>query len=246
MEEEDKEAGSPEGEWEPDDLLEMVSHDLVNQQQAAIGFLELLEESPSLSEAELALVEKTVEVLEETARLFIQARASLVRKEWREFLPVQVSLDRALMVACRTVQGAFARERVTVEPRGTGGNVEVKADGMLADMLTQLMMALVVTAPLDRKCRLTVEVEPGEASVALRFSSEGFALNPMLTDSLTADRDPPGRTREAATISLVRQMLKRYEGSAGMETAPPGGVGAHLVIRLPSGTEVHAVDNDSR
>ena len=246
MAQRDSKAGSDEREWEADDLLEMVSHDLLNQQQAAMGFLELLEGSSGLTEGERTLVDRTVEALEEMARLFLQVRMSLVQREWGEYRPARVSLDRALAVSCRTVQAAFARDRVAVEPRGLGTNAEVAADGMLVDMLTQVMMALATPAPVDRRCRLVAEVEALGPSTTLRFSSEGFALNPMVTDTLAGGRAPPGRTRDAAAISLTGRMLARYGGSAAMEKAPPGGVGALLVIRLPTWMEDDAVDNDSR
>ncbi len=231
--------------WEPDDLMEMVSHDLINQQQAAMGFLELLEESKGLSEGERVLVTRTVEALEHTARLILQVRASLVQREWGEYRPVRVSLDRAIAASCRTVQGAFARDRLDIELKGLGGSTEVMADGMLSDMLTQLMLMVAEPAPPDRPCKLMVRVEPQGEFTAVRFMSEGFALNPMVTDALIGGRDPKGRTRDAATIALVRRMLVRYGGRAFMEPVPPGGVGAHLVIELPKGSDTAAVDHDS-
>ncbi len=139
----DQDNGSADEAWEPDDLLEMVSHDLINQQQAALGFLELLEGAPGLSDGERALVNRTVEVLEHTARLIIQVKASLVQREWGEFRPVLVSLDRALSTSCRTVEGVFAGNRLEIKAQGLGRGQEVMADGMLADMLTQMMLMLV-------------------------------------------------------------------------------------------------------
>ena len=231
--------------WEPDDLIELVSHDLINQQQAAMGFLELLGDSKGLSEGERVLVTRTVEAMEHTARLILQVRASLVQREWEEYRPAMVSLNRAVVASCRSLQGAFSRDRLIVELSGLGGNTEVMADAMLADMLTQLMVMLAEPAPLDRPCKLMVKIEPKAESNAVRFGSEGFALNPMVTDSLIRGRDPHGRTRDAATIALVRRMLTRYGGRACMEPAPPGGVGAFLVIELRKGSDTDAVDNDS-
>ena len=242
---EQRESDATEEVWEPDDLMELVSHDLINQQQAAMGFLELLEGSKGLSEGERVLVTRTVEALEHTARLILQVRASLVQREWGEYRPARVSLDRAIAASCRIVQGAFARDRLDVELRGLGGSTEVMADGMLSDMLTQLMVMLTEPALPDRPCKLMVRVEPKGEFTTVRFMSEGFALNPMVTDALIGGRDPQGRTRDAATIALVRRMLMRYGGRARLEPAPPGGVGAHLVIQLSKGSDTDAVDNDS-
>ena len=243
--EESEEAEEAKEAWEPDDLMELVSHDLINQQQAAMGFLELLEDSKGLSGGERMLVTRTVEALEHSARLILQVRASLVQREWGEYRPARISIDRAIAPACRTVQGAFARDRLNIELSGLGGSTDVMADGMLSDMLTQLMVMLAEPAPPDRPCKLIVKIEPNGEFTTVRFKSEGFALNPMITDSLIGGRDPHGRTRDVATIALVRRMLLRYGGRAWMEQAPPGDVGAYLVIELPRGGDTDVVDNDS-
>ncbi len=245
MSDEKRERKEAEEVWEPDDLMELVSHDLINQQQAAMGFLELLEDSKGLSEREHVLLTRTIEAMEHTTRLILQVRASLVQREWDEYRPRMVSLDRAIASSCRTVQGAFARDRLNIQISGLGGSTEVWADGMLNDMLTQLMVMLTEPAPPDRSCKLLVGIEPNEEYTTVRFKSEGFALNPMVTDGLIGGRDPQGRTRDAATIGLVRRMMKRYGGRSSLEQAPPGGVGAHLVIQLPNGGDTDAVDNDS-
>ncbi|UCC92231.1 MAG: hypothetical protein JSW25_06030 [Thermoplasmata archaeon] len=235
-----------EDEWEADNLLQMVSHDLINQQQAALGFLELLASSEGLTENERALVGRTVEVLEHTARLTLQVRTAMVTRDMGDFHPVRVPLGQALESAARSVQGAFARNRLSIHVSGIDGNPQVMADGMLTEMLTQLMMLLSDQLPVDRECSMTVEAVPRGTVTALRFSSEGFALNPMVVDSLTGGREPLGRNTEVATLVLVRQILLQYAAAARVEDAPPGKVGAHLVIELPNGEGPDAVDNDSR
>jgi hypothetical protein len=234
-------------EWEADRLLEMVSHDLINQQQAALGFLEILETSDGLSDGERMLVGRTVEVLERTARLLLRVRTAMVSRDWGEFQPIRVPLDKALNTAGRSVQGAFARNRLAIDVIGIEGNPSVMADGMLTEMLTQLLMLLSDQSPPDRECSMRVKVEVRGPRTALRVSSDGFALNPMVKDALTGDREPLGRNSEVAAVTLVRHLLRQYGGTARMEDAPPGEVGSHLVIELPNGEGPEdAVDNDSR
>jgi hypothetical protein len=233
-------------EWEADSLLDLVSHDLINQQQAALGFLELLEDSDGLTEGERDLVSRTMEVLEHTARLLLQVRTAMVQRERGGFRPVRVALDKALVTAAATAQGAFGKERLDITTLGTEGGHGVMADALLPEMLTQLMILLCGQAPMDRSCRMTVTMEPTGATTAIRFTSEGFALNPMVTESITGGRRPMGRNRDVAAIGLVRHLLRQYGATASMEDAPPGEVGADLVIQLPSGGGTDAIDNDSR
>ena len=233
-------------EWEADRLMDLVSHDLINQQQAALGFLELLTASEGLSDGDRRLIARTVEVLEHTARLLLQVRTTMVKRDRGEFRPTRVPLDRALTTAARSVQGAYARARLTIDLTGIGGSPHVLADAVLGEMLTQLLLLLSETAPADRDCIMRVRVEPRGAWTTLRISSEGFALNPMVSAALAGGRQPLGRSSEVATVTLVRHLLRQYGGSGRMEDAPAGEVGAHLVIELPSGEGSDAVDNDSR
>lgn len=235
MTEEGKGIVEEEDEWEADSLLEMVSHDLINQQQAALGFLEMLETSDNLSDGERALVGRTIEVLEHNARLLLQARTAMVQMDQGEYRPTRVPLDRALDTAARSVRGVFAKDRLSITIVGIEGGPTVLADTMLTEMLTQLLMLLSDQAPMDRKCSMQVRLEPRGPVTALRFESAGFALNPMVTDAIAGDREPPGRNSEAGAISLVKQLLNRYGGTGRMEDAPQGEVGAHLVIEIPNG-----------
>lgn len=235
-----------EDEWEADRLIDLVSHDLINQQQAALGFLELLGASEGLSEGERTLVARTVEVLEHTARLLLQVRTSVVQRDRGEFRPTLVPLDRALTAAARSVRGAYARDRLSIDLAGIDGSPHVMADAILGEMLTQLLLLLSDRAPIDRECSMRVSVISQGQRTAIRISSEGFALNPMVTDALVGGRAPLGSSSEVATVTLVRHILRQYGGTARMEDAPAGEVGAHLVIELPGGEGSDAVDNDSR
>ncbi len=246
LKEEGERTDKEDGEWEADRLLDVVSHDLINQQQAALGFLELLGSSEDLSEGEQALVSRTVEVLERTGRLALQVRSAMVDRERGEFRPFRVPMGRPLATAAHTVQGAFARNRLTISVEAVEDDITVMADAMLVEMLTQLMLLLAERAPTDRGCSLRVGVDPRGAVTALRFSSEGFPLNPMVIDTLVGDRRPLGRTSEVGTVLLVRHLLHQYGGSARTEVAPAGEVGVHLVIEIPSGRQSDVVDNDSR
>jgi hypothetical protein len=233
-------------EWEADRLIDLVSHDIINQQQAALGFLELLGASEGLSEGERTLVARTVEVLEHTARLLLQVRTSVVQRDRGEFRPALVPLDRALTAAARSVRGAYARDRLSIDLAGIEGSPHVMADAILGEMLTQLLLLLSDRAPIDRECSMRVSVISRGPHTAIRISSEGFALNPMVSDALVGGRAPLGGGSEVATVTLVRHILRQYGGTARMEDAPAGEVGAHLVIELPSGEGSDAVDNDSR
>jgi hypothetical protein len=222
-----------------------VSHDLINQQQAALGFLELLEGSKGLSETERALLIRTVEALEHTARLLLQVRTALIQQETGTFEPVKVPLDRALEDAKRTADSILSKGPLKIELRGTGPGHSVLADELLTDMFTQLFLLLGDSAPAERQCKLIADVRPSTDHMAIHVSSEGFALNPMVTDSITGERGTHGWSRSAASVSLVRHLLVQYEGEVVLVSAPPGTVGAHLVIRLPTGTMSDALDNDS-
>jgi signal transduction histidine kinase len=232
------------GETRGESLLDLVSHDLINQQQAALGFLELLEGSEGLNKTERALLLRTVEALEHTARLLLQVRTALIQQETGAFSPVRVPLDKALDEACRTVKGIFAKGNLTVDIKGVVRSVEVEAEELLSDMLTQLFLLLGDSAPGERPCSLVVKVSAKGSSALLTIFSKGYALDPMVTDAITGERQSHGWTRNAASVTLVRHLLLQYGGTVQMESAPPGSVGAHMVIILPIGSVNDGIDND--
>ncbi len=215
------------------ELLGLVSHDLINQQQAALGFLELLGESASLSDDERALLGRTVEALEHTTRLLLQVRTAIVHRERGGTVPSRVRLDKALEEARRTVEGSFAKGRLKVNISNVTSAPELAADELLTDMLVQLLLLLGDPAPPDRSCELDLAVEPGPAAVSLRISSRGFALDPLVTDAITGGREHVGVVQNATGVALVSHLMRHYGAETRMVPAPPGSVGAQLVIDLP-------------
>jgi hypothetical protein len=237
------EGGDDEGR---NDLLDLISHDLINQQQAALGFLELLQGSTSLSDGERALLGRTVEALEHTARLLLQVRMAIIQRGGGAARPTRIHLDRTIDEARRTAEGSFSKGKLTIDTAGVKGPLEVVADELLTDMVVQLFLLLGDSATPDRDCRLEVDVEESADVVSLGISSAGFALDPMVTAALTGSRELHGWTRNAASISLVRHLLRHYGAEVRMEPAPAGKVGARLVIDLRSGRTEDAVDYGGR
>lgn len=215
------------------ELMDMLSHDLANHQQAALGFLELLGRSEALCDTEKRLISRTVESLGHSARLLLQVRALLAKSEQATAKPTPVKLDRALEGARSAVEGVFFTHHITITSEGLSAAPTVRADALLTEALTQLLVLLMEGAPPDRECHLHMDASDAGGRVLLSLSSEGFALDPRVTDALTATRSQPGRTRAASSVSLVRELLGHYGASARLERMP-GSVGSRLVIDMPA------------
>ena len=215
------------------ELMDLLSHDLANHQQAALGFLELLGRSEALCDTEKRLISRTVESLGRSARLLLQVRALLAKSEQGTAKPAPVKLDRAVEAAKRAVEGVFFTHRLTILTEGLATMPSVRADALLTEALTQLLVLLVEGAPNDRDCQLRMDAILEGDRVLLNLQSEGFVLDPRVTDALTASRVQPGRTRAASSVSLVRELLGHYGASARLERMA-GSVGSRLVIDLPA------------
>jgi hypothetical protein len=213
-------------------LMDMLSHDLANHQQAALGFLELLDRSPQLGDAERRLIGRTVESLGRSARLLLQVRALLAHGVLAGARMAPVNLERASEAARKAVEGVFFTHNISIDTSGVKGAPHVRADELLAEVLTQLLVLLADSAPTDRECALRVDAKQSNGRVHLSLASEGFALDPLVTEALTSARSPPARTRASESISLVRDVLSRYGARARLERAPQGTVGSLLVIDL--------------
>lgn len=213
-------------------LMDMLSHDLTNHQQAALGFLELLGRSTNLGEGDRRLIDRTVESLGQSARLLLQVRALLAQREMASAKPAGVSLERAAEAARKAVEGVFFTHHLTIDTSDVKGAPRVRADGLLPEVLTQLLVLLSDSAPADRKCGLRIGASQVNGRVQLSLASDGFALDPLVTEELTSTRSPPTRTRASTSVALVRDVLTRYGARARLERAPKGSVGAVLIIDM--------------
>ena len=213
-------------------LMDMLSHDLTNHQQAALGFLELLGRSTNLGEGDRRLIDRTVESLGQSARLLLQVRALLAQREMASAKPAGVSLERAAEAARKAVEGVFFTHNLTIDTSDVKGAPRVRADGLLPEVLTQLLVLLSDSAPADRECGLRIGASQVNDRVQLSLASDGFALDPLVTEELTSTRSPPTRTRASASVALVRDVLTRYGARARLERAPKGSVGSVLIIDM--------------
>lgn len=213
--------------------MDMLSHDLTNHQQAALGFLELLDRSEQLADADRRLISRTVESLGHSARLLLQVRALLAKAEQATVTPSPVKLDLVAESARRAVEGVFFTHHISIETEGLAAVPRVRADALLTEALTQLLVLLVEAAPADRACMLRMAAKSSGERVLLSLTSEGFALDPRVTDALIQERVPVGRSREAESVSLVRELLDHYGASARLEPVP-NAVGSQLVIDMPA------------
>ncbi len=213
--------------------MDMLSHDLTNHQQAALGFLELLDRSEQLADADRRLISRTVESLGHSARLLLQVRALLAKAEQATVTPSPVKLDLVAESARRAVEGVFFTHHISIETEGLAAVPRVRADALLTEALTQLLVLLAEAAPADRACMLRMAAKSSGERVLLSLTSEGFALDPRVTDALIQERVPVGRSREAESVSLVRELLDHYGASARLEPVP-NAVGSQLVIDMPA------------
>jgi hypothetical protein len=214
-------------------LMDMLSHDLTNHQQAALGFLELLDRSESLGDADRRLISRTVESLGHSARLLLQVRALLAKAEQASVRPSAVNLDLVAESARRAVEGVFFTHRICFETEGLAAVPRVRADALLTEALTQLLVLLAEGAPPDRDCLMRMAASSSGERVLLSLTSEGFALDPRVTDALTQERAMVGRCRESESVSLVRELLDHYGALARLEPVP-NAVGSQLVIDMPA------------
>jgi hypothetical protein len=202
--------------------MDMLSHDLTNHQQAALGFLELLERSEHLGDSERRLISRTVESLGHSARLLLQVRALLAKAEQATVKPSAVKLDLVAESARRAVEGVFFTHRISFETDGLSAVPRIRADSLLTE-----------GAPADRDCLLRMQATSSGERVLLSLTSEGFALDPRVTDGLTQERAKVGRSRASESLSLVRELLDHYGATSRLEPVP-NAVGAQLVIDMPA------------
>ena len=150
------------------------------------------------------------------------------------------ALAAGLLVAVLLIMPAPLDAQATTAERTAQGiqfpfidlNVRQAQNTEEVTLSVQLLVLLADCAPADRECGLRIGASQAEGRVQLSLASDGFALDPLITEELSSTRSPPTRTRASASVSMVRDTLTRYGAHAHLERAPQGSVGAVLIIDM--------------
>jgi signal transduction histidine kinase len=216
--------------------LDLMSHDINNLHQIALGYLELAREMPPGGE-QTVLLDKPVEVLQRSAQLITNVR-KLQRLRDGVFLTQDVDVGRVLEGVLREF-GDISGKRVTLNADGHGPCF-VRANELLHDVFANLVSNAVKHTGDKKNITICLDVVEDNGRRHCRVAVEDDG--PGIPDDFKArifDRTLKGTGKTKGMglgLYLVKSLVESYGGRVWVEDCTHGDhrKGARFVVLLPA------------
>jgi signal transduction histidine kinase len=219
--------------------LDLISHDINNVNQVAMGYLELANEALALGEEDKELVARPLEALKNSSALIENVRK--LQKITEGGLKTDVidlrGLLSKLMDDYRNVNG-----REVALNLEAGECCHVRANGLIRDVFANLIGNAVKHSPDDRRLEINIKIDKpagdGERFCRVAIEDNGPGIPDNLKGKLF-NRFQRGDTKahgKGLGLYLVRSLVEDFRGRVRVEDRVPGdhAKGARFVVLLPA------------
>ncbi|BAI62265.1 putative histidine kinase [Methanocella paludicola SANAE] len=217
--------------------LDLMSHDINNMDQIALGFLELAIDRPDLSSETRELISRPMDALASSTSL-IRNVQKLQQVRDNGYKLYEMDIGRVLHDAVQQYSNIPGRD-VTIR-ENIRDDCKVMANNLLSDVFSNL----IGNAVKHSKGHITIGVhmdkvrENGSTYCRIRFEDDG----PGIPDELKArifDRFQKGSARASGKglgLYLVKKLVEIYHGRVWVEDRVPGdsAKGSCFVVMLPA------------
>ncbi len=214
--------------------LDLMSHDINNMHQIAMGYLELAQDSIQ-DEGERKLLEKPVEVLQRSARL-IQNVRKLQKLKDGVFRIGNVDI-RGVLVDVQREYGAIPEKNITLQFHGHE-HCYVMANELLHDVFANLVSNAVKHSNALAEIGIDVDrvSDNGTACYRVAVEDNGSGI-PDGSKDMIFNRMQKGSAKGMGLgLFLVRSLVESYGGRVWVEDRVKGDhtKGARFVVVLPA------------
>jgi signal transduction histidine kinase len=235
------EAAAQEARSDAEFYLDLVTHDLSNFNQGALGYLELFELSSDAPRERLARFHHgALEQIQNCARLIENVKLLSIIRDSQEPL-VSVDAVRALHDAMQRVVVAWTKKHVEVRLVPTTTDTQVVADVWLEYMFYHLLDNAAKYTPGDRvEVATSVGVGEGGRSLVFRISDRGRGIPPpdreAILDRISSRRRDYAAYRAGVGLFIVKTIADRYNARLWIEDRVPGdhAQGSVFCVELPA------------
>ena len=183
-------------------LMDLLSHDILNNNQATLSYLELIHSS-EVDRRTKEFAEKAASQLRTSSVLLDGVRRFVSSSRGGRIPTSPVDLRETLADVGREVSSLFPHKKVTVDLSGVAAGTRVIGANCVSDLFTNLIMNLVQLDPAQR-VRVEVKVRPARrkagTEVRVEVSSPNAVLPQGVGDDLFAHASP-GDTSKMARVS---------------------------------------------
>lgn len=235
------EAAAMEARSDAEFYLDLVTHDLSNFNQGALGFLELYELSTEAPRERLERFHHSaLEQIQNCARLIENVKLLSIIRDSEEALGPTDAV-RALHDAMQRVVVAWTKKHVEMRLVPTTTETQVVADVWLEYMFYHILDNAAKYTPGDRvEVATSVAAGPSGRSLVFRVSDRGRGIPPpdraAILDRIKSKRRDYAAYRSGVGLFIVKTIADRYRAKLWIEDRVPGDPtkGSVFCVELPT------------
>ena len=219
--------------------LDIMAHDLLNFNQAVLGYLELVSSKKMLEGDNKRYVESAIEQVRNSSQLIedIQKMTRLGMLEEREI--GDVNLTRVIDESISDIELLYPDKKIKIDFRKEDEEVYVKGTDFLYDVIINILTNSVKFSGSDK---VSIDVsfsrpEAAERLVDTIVEDHGIGIPDKVKDALMGNRESDAKSRRARGFGLVfvRAIADHFGGSLILDDRVSGDhtKGTRIVLRLP-------------
>lgn len=233
-------AAAREARSDADFYLDLVTHDLSNFNQGALGYLELIDLNKEASMDRVRAFEgKALRQIRASSRLIENVKLLSVIREARDDME-PVDAMHALHDAIDHTVFSWTEKEVEVRLVPMTAAYTVRADPWLRDLFTHLLENSVKFSA-EKRVEVAVSVAEGEGgrTLVFRIVDKGRGISPsereIILDRLASKKRDFQAYRSGIGLFIVKTILDRYGGRLWIEERVPGdhAKGSVFCVELP-------------
>lgn len=205
-------------------LMDLLSHDILNKNQATLSYLELIHWQPGDEKKTKGFAELAASQVKASSMLLDSVRRFIDSARRGEMPAADVSLPDMFASVVEDISSMFPFKRVTVDASGVAAGARVQGGQCVQDLFMNLLVNLVQLSP-EEEAAIVVKARKGSLGGAPCWHvtvASGTAVMPQgVGDSVFARLAPPD------TSKMARVSGAAFAGS--IARALGGTFGAHVI-----------------
>jgi signal transduction histidine kinase len=219
--------------------LDLISHDILNFNQAVLSYLEITLNNASTSEETRHYLLSAIDQIRNSSQLIDDVKKMTRLEQVSSDTFDTLSLDEVIKESIEDLRSIHHDRQIEVSVRNQAGHVNVKGTDVLGDVFTNLLTNAVRH---DQSKKPVVEViitrpKTPSGMVDVTVEDRGSGIPDQMKRILAGEKRADNATRKQAGLGLlmVRAAAKRFGGHLIIGDRVHGDhtKGAKLTVRLP-------------
>jgi len=216
-------------------IVDLVSHDILNINQAVLSAIELMTESSGANERAEKHARRAESQIKISTRIFESMKMlCLMRKTDKMPSSELVDLNEAVKKAISDAAGMFPDRQVRIE-LDESGEEAVAAGGIIVhEALTNALMGVIrldTSEQVSVKVRVSGEAVHGANHWIVRLTDENVAVPTTLGFKTISDTSTDSRTRMGGMAGLIIAKVMAEKLGGAFETGPTA-KGSEFIVRF--------------